>query len=44
MDHRSIDYDFNYVDGTPVIGQHPINANIYMATGIDCLIDWLINK
>jgi len=35
VDHRSIDYDFNYVDGTPVIGQHPINANIYMATGFN---------
>lgn len=35
VDHRSIDYDFNYMDGTPVIGQHPINKNIHMATGFN---------
>ena len=33
LDHRSIDYDLNYVDGTPIIGSHPIHTHIHMATG-----------
>jgi len=30
---RAVDYDYNYIDGSPVIGHHPVQGNILMATG-----------
>jgi len=35
LDHRSIDYDLNYIDGTPIIGSHPVHSNIHIATGFN---------
>ena len=35
MGSRPIDYDYNYMDGSPVVGLHPIYGNIYMAAGFN---------
>ncbi len=35
MGSRPIDYDHNYMDGSPVVGVHPILSNVFMATGFN---------
>jgi len=35
MGSRPIDYDYNYIDGSPVVGIHPIHPNIFMAAGFN---------
>lgn len=35
MGSRPIDYDYNYMDGSPVVGVHPIYSEILMATGFN---------
>ncbi len=35
MGSRPIDYDYNYMDGSPVVGLHPILSNIFMAAGFN---------
>ena len=30
---QAIDFDFNYFDGSPIIGPHPYIANMWMACG-----------
>jgi len=35
VDSKIVEYDLNYIDGTPIIGRHPIHTNIFMATGFN---------
>jgi len=35
LSSRPVDFDCNYIDGSPVIGHHPIHPNILMATGFN---------
>jgi len=35
MGSRPVDYDYNYEDGSPIIGIHPIVTEVMMATGFN---------
>jgi hypothetical protein len=35
MGSRPIDYDYNYMDGSPVVGIHPVLQNIFIAAGFN---------
>jgi len=37
MGSYSVDYDFNYFDGSPIIGRHPYIGNMFMACGFNGL-------
>jgi len=37
MGSHSVDYDYNYFDGSPIIGPHPYFANMWMACGFNGL-------
>ena len=30
---QPVDYDVNYYDGSPIVGRHPVQENIWMACG-----------
>ena len=33
LESKIVEYDLNYMDGTPIIGKHPLHTNISIATG-----------
>ena len=34
---HAVDYDYNYFDGSPIIGPHPYVGNMWMACGFNGL-------
>ena len=37
MGSYAVDYDYNYFDGSPIIGRHPYIGNMFMACGFNGL-------
>ena len=37
MGSHAVDYDYNYFDGSPIIGAHPYISNMWMACGFNGL-------
>ena len=37
MGSHAVDYDYNYFDGSPILGPHPYIGNMWMACGFNGL-------